>query len=105
MDTLNGKVYEYDATLFNNNKDVITNLDLLDEFIISVNSAENYFKSTNAIGGVASIPYMSGDIFINNPASDPISEYELKNTYKDIYFPDLNIFVANVDPAYTAKFI
>lgn len=104
-DTLNGKIYEYDAALFNANQNTITDLSLVDEFIISMNSQENYFKGLSATGGLNSLPYMSGDIFINNSQDNPISEYDLKNTYKDIYYPDLNIFVKYVDPAYTAKFI
>lgn len=103
--TLNGKIYEYTASLLTNNANLITDLSLLDKFIVSYNSAENYFQSVNEYGGANTIPYLSGDIFINNTSSNPISEYELKNTYKDIYFPDLNIFVNNVEPAYTAKFI
>jgi len=90
----------------NDNANVITDLSLLDKFIVSYNSTENYFRSTNEKSDNGNtIPYMSGDIFVNNSSSNPISEYALKNTYKDIYFPDLNIFVANVEPAYTAKFI
>lgn len=103
--TLNGKIYEYTESLLTENANLITDLSLLDKFILSYESAENYFQSTNEIAGKNTIPYMSGNIFINNTDQNPLSEYELKNKYKDIYFPDLNIFTNYVEPAYTAKFI
>ena len=106
-DTLNGKIYEYDSTLFNANKDVITNLDMLDKFIASYlgTAAENYFKSTTEYADARkTIPYMAGDIFINNPSNSLISEFDIFSHYNK-YFPDLNIFVANVDNAYVANFV
>lgn len=105
-DTLNGKVYEYTASLLAENGNLITDLSMIDKFIVSVNTRENYFRNVNdRADGQATLPYLSGDIFINNTQDNPISEYELKNTYKDIYYPDLNIFCNYVIPAYTAKFI
>jgi hypothetical protein len=63
----------------------------------------NYFRDvTEFADGRTTYPYLSGDIFINNTAA--ISEFEIKQI-KDKYYPDLNIFVANVDPAYTLKMV
>ena len=102
---MNGKVYEYDSTLFNANKDVLTNLDLLDKFIASYESVQNFFKSTTEYADARNtIPYLAGDIFINNPADKKISEFAIFEHYNK-YFPDLNIFVANVDNAYVANFV
>lgn len=101
--TLNSRVYEYDATA---KKDTITSLDMLDKFIASYNSDENYFRSTVEYPDRRkTIPYISGDIYINNSSTNPISEAELKNIYKDQYFPDLNIFVAHAQESYVAKFV
>jgi hypothetical protein len=68
----------------------------LDKFITS-----EYFKSIST----SEIPYISGDLYIANTENTKISEDELKNTYKDQYFPDLNIFVAHAAESYIAKFI
>jgi hypothetical protein len=101
-DLLNEKVYIYKDIA---DKNLITDLSMLDAFIASYESKDNnYFKDTvPGIGGANTIPYLSGDIFINN--TTPISETELKNKYKDKYFPDLNIFVANAKESYIAKFV
>lgn len=108
-DTLNGKIYEYNATLFNENANVITSLEMLDDFITSFEgpNATNFFKSTTEYADNRNtIPYISGDIFINNPSSSKISEFDIFEKYNNIkHFPDLNIFVANVDNAYVANFV
>ena len=106
-DTLNGKIYEYDSELFDKNANVLTDLSMLDKFINSYlgTEAENYFKSTVQYDDARkSIPYMAGNIFINNPSEKPISEFDIFGYYNK-YFPDLNIFVANVDNAYVANFV
>ena len=101
--TLNGRIYEYDATAA---KETITNLDMLDKFIDSYLSDENYFRSTVEYPDRRkTIPYISGDIFVNNDSNHLISESEIKNVYNNLYFPDLNIFVNNVIKSYTAKFV
>ena len=103
-DTLNGKVYEVDTTVLANEANTLTDLSLLDKFIASYESNENYLKSTTEYpDGRKTIPIVSGDIFINN--TTPIAEAALKNTYKDKYFPELNIFVKTVSESLVAKFI
>ena len=108
-DTLNAKVYEFDSNLFEQNKNVLTDLSMLDEFIQSFEnpSATNYFKGmTEYADNRNTIPYLAGDIFVNNPADRKISEFDIFEKYNNKkYFPDLNIFVANVDNAYVANFI
>lgn len=102
--TLNGRVYEYDASAA---KETITSLDMLDKFIASYNSSDNFFKSTVEYPDRRkTIPYISGNLFINNSSIKPISEAKLKNVYKDSkHFPDLNIFVAYAEESYVAKFV
>ena len=101
--TLNERVYEYDVTV---NKNTITDLSILDKFISSFSSKENYFKDIEEYSDNRNtIPTITGDIFINNSSSNLISDSVLKNTYKDIYFPKLNIFVANAKKSYVAKFV
>lgn len=107
-DTLNGYIYEYDAS-----KDLIDkapkDLSMIDTFIASYigSSKENYFIDTaqRADGDISNKkPYMSGNIFIHNEDGEEIDELQLRNYYK-VYYPDLNIFVAKAKTSYTAKFI
>ena len=133
--TLNSRIYQYDADKAAN-INVITNLDMLDDLIASYLSADNFFYSTQQIATgkrVNTLPYITGNVFINNDASNPISESKLQNYYKNnttvkvspIYdaggnlhgyqvdengeyfstFPLLNIFVANAKIAYVTKYI
>lgn len=107
-DTLNGYIYEYDAS-----KDLIDkapkDLSMIDAFIKSYNgsSKENYFIDTaqRADGDISNKkPYMSGNIFVHNEDGDEIDELQIRNHYK-VYYPDLDIFVAKAKKSYTAKFI
>lgn len=103
-DTLNGKIYQYDAALFNANQTAIRDLSLLDTFINSYKSDENYFRNLQEhADNRNTLAYLSGNVFINNVT--PIDETLLKNEYIDKYYPDLKIFVNTVTPSYIAKFI
>ena len=120
--TLNGLVYELipenDAK-----KDCLTDLSLIKMFIHTNNIGEvtfdeegnekypmagidvpNYFRDVTPRQGRTTYPYLSGDIYINNPSNNKISEYEIKQIV-DNYYPDLNIFAAHVTPAYTLKMV
>lgn len=120
-DTLDALVYEVmPENLIEQN--CLTNLDVINMFIgidnigtptideegkihypIAGEDVPNYFRDiTEYADGRTTYPYLSGDIFINN--TDAISEYEIKQI-KENYYPDLNIFVANIDPAYTLKLV
>lgn len=107
QNTLNALVYEVlpDAL---NDQDCLTDLSLINLFIGEENLAArdtNYFRDITEYGDDRpTYPYLSGDIFINNPSTSKISEFEIKQIM-DTYYPDLNIFVANVDPAYTLKMV
>lgn len=122
-DTLNALIYE---VLPDNlqDKSCLTNLDILKMFISAENigtptvdedgkiiypiageSVPNYFRDvTEYADGRTTYPYISGDIFIDNTGLEKISEFEIKQI-KENYYPDLNIFVANVDPAYTLRMV
>ena len=106
QNTLNALVYEVlpDAL---DEQNCLTDLDVIRLFISEDNLKRetNYFRDVTELGGDKSTyPYLSGDIFINNPASEKISEFEIKQIM-DTYYPDLHIFVANVEPAYTLKMV
>lgn len=51
----------------------------------------------------ANLPVITGNIYIDNDTN--INESYIKNTVLDMYYPNLNIFVAKVNKAYSAKFI
>lgn len=105
QDTLNGKVYMIDQDDLTDINE-ITSLELLDTFIESYESGNNYFRDPARPLNELSVPYLTGDIFVNNPASNPIKEIDIANKYKQIkYFPDLNIYVKNVSEGYTAKYV
>lgn len=103
--TLNGVVYEYDTTFAgSSHANTITDLSLLDAFIASFESDEQYFRSNDEVGGIK-IPQITGTMFINNSADNEIDEIELKTNYIDKYFPDLDIQVAHVKEASTLKLL
>lgn len=100
VDLLNEKVFIKNFTSANS----ITDLSMLDTFIESYLSAENYFKDTNTYATSNTLPYISGSMFINNSLDNLIDESKIKNYYNR-YYPDLDIYVENVEPAYTIKYV
>lgn len=100
-DTLNGKVFiqAYDPAT-----SPITDLSLLDIFIDSYNGiiAGDYFHDST--GNNKTLPYLSGSIYVNNSADNPINEVAIKNHYNK-YYPDLKIYVQNVSEALTINYV
>lgn len=90
-DLLSNRVYYLESASISEYP--ITSLSLLDDmYTIS--------KFTGLSNG--SKPKISGSMYINN--NDSISEADLFNTYK-VRYPELEIKVNNVTPAYRARFI
>lgn len=103
-DVLNGRVYEYNPTEGENS---ITDLSLLDMFIeeyeAATNASDNRFTNLE-ITTEKTMPLISGDMFVNN--STPIEETDIKNYYNGLsHFANLNIYVKNVKPSKSARFI
>lgn len=122
LNVLNGKVFEYQASKFNGHESDIISLDMFDEFINDYQEAKdvydelvskdsfaiddyNFFKSNDIYAQGPTLAKITGDIFINNPASAPIDEAELKNYYHDKYYSKLNFHVANISKAKVVKFV
>lgn len=101
VDLLNERVFIKDFTVTN----PITDLSLLDTFIESyLDQTHNYFRDTNTYATGNTLAYISGSLYVNNSAENKIDESQLKNYYNH-YYPDLHIYVANVEEAYTVKYI
>ena len=101
VDLLNERVFVKDFTSPNS----IVDLSLLDVFIESyLDQTHNYFRDTNTYATGNTLPYISGSMYINNPAESKIDESQIKNYYNQ-YYPDLKIYVANVEEAYTVKYV
>ena len=103
-DVLNGRIYEYNAT---NDENLITDLSLLDIYINSYDNAtdasDNRFTNLEVTTN-KTIPLISGDIYVKN--TTPIKETDIKNHYNALsHFANLNIYVANVEQAQSARFI
>ena len=105
-DTLNGKVYTYDST---KDESIITDLSLLDLFWNDKNntaagSINNFTNNIESMLNQQSYPTISGELFVSNSSENPIKESDLTNKYAAAW-PNLKIRVANVEPAYIAKYI
>lgn len=112
-DTLNGKVYTYNGTLFSKEAYTITTLDMLDTFINSYENAMiefnatgskelNYFRSTSAVATTPTLPVLTGIIYVNNTVA--YEEADIQNKYLAA-FPGLTIFCTNINEGYTATFV
>ena len=106
-DTLNGKVYTFDSSA---PKNTIESLELFDMFINDYETAVdeqriNQFTNNNeSMATYATVPTITGTIFIANANGTPIAEDELTNTYS-AYWPNLTIRAENVLESYIAKFV
>ena len=105
-DTLNGRVYTYDSS---KDESVIPDLELLNIFISDKQNTPNgsinqFTNNIESMMNQQSYPTISGEMYISNLNGDPIEESALTTVYA-AYWPNLKIRVANVEPAYIAKFV
>lgn len=105
-DTLNQLIYEINADK-NAEKTTISDLSLLDLFLDANNNlkdnANNYFQDiVEYDDNRTTYPNITGNLYVANTAA--ISEYDIKNFY-NVKYPELNILVQTVDPAYTLKMV
>ena len=91
----NGMIYKKDLALADE-IDTITNLEILKKLALDA-------KYTSTAQTNNEIPIISGNIYVNN--SEAIDESWIKNTLITQYYPDLKIFVNEVNKAYSAKFV
>ena len=100
--TLNEKIFTKNLEV---NESLITSLDLLDIFRADYDNAINLNNFTNLNVSInKTYPYISGDLFINNSAENPIDEAELTNVYNKIW-EDLTIRAAYIKESYIAKYV
>lgn len=90
---VNGELYRKDTSISNDDINLITDIEMLKDFITNPKYVKNL---------TVKIPEITGTIFINNTES--IKESELRNTISKNY-PNLKVFCANVEQGYTARFV
>lgn len=102
--TLNQKIFTYDAT---KDETVIPSIALLDEFIsdyetasVSVDKRSHYTNLQSTLG----YPNITGSIYIANADGEAINEENISQVY-NVIWPKLNIYAANVNESYVAKFV
>lgn len=104
-DTLNQLIYEVDSEK-EAEMGVLSDLSMLDLFLAdeNLNSKDtNYYQDiVEYDDGRTTYPNITGNLYVNN--TSPISEHLIKNHYNKKY-PDLNILVKTVTPAYTLKMV
>ena len=106
-DTLNGKVYTFDE---NAPKNTIPSLALLDQFIadyqlgINTDSINQFTNNNESMASYATVPTLTGNLFVANANGTAISEDKLTNEYA-LYWPNLKIRAENVAEAYIAKYV
>ena len=100
-DILNGRVYEYNTSPIN----TPNNLSLLDTFIEQdkKNSMPKHFTNITSTA-IKNLPFISGELYIDNSNSNSISEADIANKY-NVIFPNLSIKAANIKNAYRARFV
>ena len=104
-DTLNNLIYTY-----NNAKDesVITDLSLLDKFIekyLIAKSAgeESQFSNTSGLN-IATVPTITGEIYVSNTSNTKVIEDNLTSIYK-VYFPNLTIRAKYIQESNITKYV
>ena len=92
----NGLIY------LKNNKDEtqITSAELLEVLIADRKKESPQYKDTETL---TNIPYLSGEIYINNSSETPITELQIQEYNK--YYPSLDIRIANVTVNKTLKYV
>ena len=106
-DTLNSLIYTYDSTV---NKDIITDTSLLDFLIEQYEDAkggDTFSQFANTAGlSTATIPTITGTMFIANRNGEAIPESDLTGKYASKeYFPNLQIQAENVRKANVTKYV
>lgn len=98
---LNSLIFTKDETI---NENQITSLEILDKFIEAKKEVgetdQPQFRDTVFNGNV---PYLSGEIYVNNTSENPIEELKIQEY--NSYYPSLNIRVANITKNHTIKFV
>ena len=91
----NGEIYRLDSTISQADINQITDIEM---FRIFANSNSQLFRTDET----NSVPNITGIIYINN--STAVDELDIRNNLQP-KFPHLTFFFANVNEAYTAKFL
>ena len=92
-DTLNGLIYRqvYEPTA-----SPIHDLSLLDKLIDGYDG--NFYGTVEG-----TVAYVSGDIYVNNTADNPVKEVDIQNKYL-VHYPELTIHAAHTAPAITVNY-
>ena len=81
----------------------IPSMEMIDEFISSKENAQDGTPQFRDTTYNTNIPYLSGEIYVDNSAGDAITEIAVQE-YNTLY-PSLDIRVANVEKNYTIKYV
>ena len=103
--TLNELVYTLDESV---DKSVITSLEFLDKLIeqyevAKIKGEASQFSNTNG-SSFATVPTITGNMFVANADGEAIVEDELTSKYKAA-FPSLTITAENIREAYITKYV
>ena len=102
---LNGVIYTYNSAV---DETIVTDLSLLDAFIDAYEIAkaagtESQFANTSGSSS-ATLPTLTGTLYVSNDSSNGISESLLTSKYKT-YFPNLDIQIKNVIESKLTKYV
>ena len=106
-DTLNGKVFTFDPSA---PKNTISDLSLLDQFLadyedgIDTGNINQFTNNNEAMATRATVPTITGTLFVANANGTPIAEDRLTNVYGEKW-PNLTIKAENVSESYIGKFV
>ena len=106
-DTLNGKVYTFDSS---SPKATISDLSLLDTFItdyelgVDEHRINQFTNNNESMATRATVPTITGTMFVANASGTAIAEDELTNKY-GVYWPNLTIRAEKVVESYIAKYV
>lgn len=99
----NKRLYYKDPTIPESDYNIIDSFDMFKD--LAQDTANVTYYNPDSIGG--EIPRITGNVFINNinaTGDDIPDEGWIKNTLQQ-WYPNLNVFVTKVVPAYSAQFI
>ena len=108
-DQLNrGIIYTYNTNYVNNEENTITNLDLLDAFIDQYEAAKTAgteSQFSNLVNTTeATIPTITGYLYVNNDNEHKINETDLTDVYAK-YFPYLSISAKYIKESNVTKYV